>query len=101
MRLHRSLLLSLVLFGFVAVAAAQDQGSADGAQDAAESRSTSFQAVEGAQGEQIPGGPLVVGAYGFVLVLIIAYVARLARMQAQTTAEVERLTRAIEQAKRG
>jgi hypothetical protein len=74
--------------------------SALGQQDAAESRAASFQAVEGAQKESVPGGPLLVSAYGFVLVLLVGYVARLALMQRRTANELDRLTRALEQ-KRG
>jgi hypothetical protein len=67
--------------------------------DAAESRATAFQAVEGPQKEQVPGGALLVSAYAFVLVVLVAYVARLGALQSKTTAEVERLTRALERAK--
>lgn len=64
--------------------------------DAAEDRATSFQAVEGAAKEDVPGGPLLVAAYAFVLVLVIGYAARLGALQAKTAREVERLTRALE-----
>lgn len=70
-------------------------------EEPADSRATSFQAVEGPQKEQVAGGPLLVGAYAFVLVLLVGYVARLASLQSKTTAEVERLTRAIERQKQG
>jgi hypothetical protein len=59
-------------------------------------RATSFQAVQGAAKEDVPGGPLLVGAYAFVLVLFIGYVARLGALQAKTARELERLTRALE-----
>jgi hypothetical protein len=70
-------------------------------EDAAESRATSFQAVEGPQKENVPGGPLLLGAYAFVLVLLLGYVARLGLLQRKTSAEVERLAQAIEQKRRG
>ena len=70
-------------------------------EEPADSRATSFQAVEGPQKEQVAGGPLLIGAYAFVLVLLVGYVARLASLQSKTTAEVERLTRAIERTKQG
>ena len=70
-------------------------------EDAAESRATAFQAVEGAHKEDVPGGGLLIGAYGFVLLLLVGYVARLAALQNKTSAEIERLTRAIEHGKRG
>jgi hypothetical protein len=74
-------------------------GAAQDGKDAAESRATAFQAVEGPQKEQVPGGTLLISAYAFVLVLLVAYVARLASLQSRTAAEVERLTRALERAK--
>lgn len=72
----------------VAPAFAQDDTVGD--------RATSFQAVQGSAKEDVPGGPLLVGAYAFVLVLLIGYAARLGALQAKTTREVERLTRALE-----
>ncbi len=45
-------------------------------EDVDESRATSFQAVEGAQREDVPGGPLLIGAYGVTLLLLVGYVAR-------------------------
>jgi CcmD family protein len=68
----------------------------DPSQDAAESRATSFQAVEGSQKDDVPGGPLLIGAYAFVMVVLVAYVARLGLLQSKTAKELERLTRAIE-----
>jgi hypothetical protein len=72
-----------------AAAAAQDD-------DTVGDRATSFQAVKGAAKEDVPGGPLLVGAYAFVLVLFIGYAARLGALQAKTGRELERLTRALE-----
>lgn len=79
---------------------AQAQDDAE-KKDVAESRATAFEAVEGPQKEEVPGGGLLIGAYAFVLVLVVGYVARLASMQSKTAAEVERLTRAIERGKAG
>ena len=61
----------------------------------ADTRAATFQAVEGSRGEQVPGGPLLVSAYGVVMVLVLGYVARLGLMQRKTAAEVERLSSAI------
>jgi hypothetical protein len=55
--------------------------------------------VEGPQKEQVPGGALLVSAYAFVLVLLVAYVGRLGALQSKTAAEVERLSRALERGK--
>ena len=73
--------------------------AADDGKDAAESRATAFQAVEGPQKEQVPGGALLVSAYAFVLVLLVAYVWRLGALQSKTAAEVERLMRALDRGK--
>lgn len=101
MKLVRSFLFALfVLLTLPLAAQAPEQArEGDAAKDAAESRATAFEAVEGPQKEEVPGGGLLVGAYAFVLVLVVGYVARLASMQSKTAAEVERLTRAIERGK--
>lgn len=69
------------------------------AEDAAESRSAAFQAMDGARGEQVPGGPLLVSAYAVVMVLVVGYVARLGMMQRKTAADVERLSTLIQRAR--
>lgn len=71
------------------------------AQDAAESRSAAFQAVEGPQAEQVPGGPLLVYAYAAILLLVIAYVARLGALYARNRSEIDRLTQALERGRKG
>ncbi len=70
---------------------------AHGQEGVDESRATTFQAVEGPQKENVPGGPLVVAAYGFVLATLVAYVVRLSFMQRKTSAEVDRLVALLEQ----
>jgi hypothetical protein len=86
------------LLTFVALSAPVGASSVK-AEDAAESRAAAFQAVEGSRGEQVPGGPLMVSAYGVVMVLLLGYVARLALLQRKTAAEVERLSSAIQRAR--
>lgn len=66
------------------------------AQDGTSERATSFQAVEGPQKEQVPGGPLLVFAYAFVLVTLVAYVGRLGLLQRKTAADVARLSQVLE-----
>lgn len=61
------------------------------AEDAEESRSAAFRAVEGAQTEDVPGGTLMIVAYMTALVLLVGYIARLGMMQRRTSTEVERL----------
>jgi CcmD family protein len=82
---------ALALALFLAVTA-----SASAQEDAAESRATSFQAVEGAQKESVPGGSLMVAAYAVTLVLLVGYVARLGMMHQKTASELDRLGRALD-----
>ncbi len=83
-------------------AAAQAEGAADqaAAEDPAQSRSAAFQAVAGSPTEDIPGGPLLVYAYAFILAAAVAYVARLGRLQGKNRAELERLGRLLERARK-
>lgn len=65
------------------------------AESPAESRSQAFVAVEGAVAEDIAGGPLMLGAYITIWVLMLAYVFRLARMHDHTQREIERLSKVL------
>ena len=87
-------LLLLTSLCMASAALAQDD---EHAQDAAESRSESFVAVEGAVEEDIAGGPLMLGAYAVTWVLLFLYVARLVSMQQRTLKEVERLAVLLKQ----
>lgn len=80
---------------FDALADDVDPESVEASRDAAESRSATFQAVSGGQGEDVPGGPLLVAAYGAVLVLVLGYVLYLGRLSAGASRDLERLERAI------
>lgn len=80
--LFRALALAALLGASPALA--QDE-------DPAESRSATFEAAEGAQAEEIPGGTLMVVAYGIVWLLVLGYVASIAMRQARTAADVKRL----------
>ena len=78
-------------------AALHAQADAKEGETPAESRSATFQAVDpNAKQEDVPGGPLLVAAYGVILVLLVAYVARLGSLYARNRGELERLTRAVE-----
>ena len=94
------LLLTAPVFLSIAQPSARAQEADDPSKDAAESRATSFQAVEGSQKDEVPGGGLLVGAYAFVMVVLVGYVARLGLLQSKTAKELERLTRAIERGAR-
>jgi type VI protein secretion system component VasF len=68
------------------------------AQDAAEERSQSFQAVKGAVKEDVPGGPLLVWAYGLILLLMVGYLVRLVRLQQRSERELARLSQQLSKA---
>ena len=68
------------------------------AQDAAEERAQSFKAVQGAVKEDVPGGPLLVWAYGLILLLVVGYLVRLVRMQQRSEREIARLAQQLSKA---
>ena len=72
-----------------------DPAAVEDARDAAESRSATFQAVSGGQGEDVPGGPLLVAAYGAVLALVLGYVLHLGRLTAGASRDLDRLETAL------
>jgi CcmD family protein len=63
---------------------------------AAEDRSTSFQAVQGAVTEDVPGAPLLVTAYALIWAGVLGYVWRVARLQERGMAQVQELSRLIQ-----
>jgi CcmD family protein len=71
------------------------------AQDASEERSQSFKAVEGAVKEDVPGGPLLVAAYGAIWVLVLGYLFRIVLLQQRSAAELQRLEQALAQRRPG
>lgn len=75
-------------------ALAQDAGS----QSAAESRSASFQAVEGSEREEISGGALLLSAYGAIMTLLVGYVGWIAMLQQRTQRDVARLKAQVDRA---
>jgi hypothetical protein len=87
---------TLVSPALISSARADDVDPTPAADDAAESRSATFQAVTGAQQEDVPGGPLLVAAYGAVLVLVLGYVLYLGSLTAGASRDLERLEKAIE-----
>jgi len=60
-------------------------------QDPQSSRAQSFQAVEGPTREDVPGGPLLIGAYAAAWLFVLAYVARLGLLYSKTARELDRL----------
>lgn len=67
----------------------------EGKADAAEDRAASFKAVDGAVTEDVPGGPLLIGAYGVILAVIVGYVVRIARLQQRAQDDLARLQRQL------
>lgn len=59
--------------------------------DPAAERSEAFEAATGAQTENVPGGLLMVTAYGAVFLLLLGYVVSLGFRQVRTQRELERL----------
>jgi hypothetical protein len=100
MRRMRAWALALGLLSTMAVAPGVDAQEDNAQEDAAESRSATFQAVEGTTKEDVPGFPLLVAAYGTILVALCAYVARLGLLQRKNGEELDRLARALNASER-
>lgn len=73
------------------VALAQGDDGAEELDPAAERAQTFEAAEEGAQTENIPGGVLMVVAYGVIWALVLGYTISLGFRQARTAAELARL----------
>ena len=84
MRFWRQLCLCVVLLGCSGLALAEDAAPTG-------DRATSFEAVSGAVKEDVPGGPLVVAAYGLIWLAVFAYVFRLVRLQRGADENLARL----------
>lgn len=65
------------------------------APDASDDRATSFHAVTGGEQEDVPGGTLLVAAYGVVLVALIGYVLYVGAIQQGTQREITRLEKLV------
>jgi len=89
-----SALVAAALFASSApavVVLAQDEESGEEIDPAAERAQTFEAAEEGAQTENIPGGLLMVAAYGIIWLLVLGYTVSLGFRQARTAAELARL----------
>lgn len=86
----RALVLAIVLgasvASFAGLASAQEE-----AEPAAEDRASAFRAVSGPQVDRVPGGKLLIGAYGVAWVLMLGYLWRLGSLHAANAKELERL----------
>lgn len=101
MRQRLGWVLAATLFAGLAAPVAghaQDEGEEI---DAAEERAMTMEAAEpGAQTENIPGGMLLVAAYGVVWILVFGYVGWLGLRQARLASELERLKGDLAKAER-
>lgn len=55
-----------------------------------------FEKFQGKPAEQIPAGPFVAGAYGFIWAAVLLYVVSLARKLGRTRAEIDDLRRRLD-----
>jgi len=94
-QLIAALALALTLAAGSAVA---QESEATEAEASPEDRETSFQNVTGPQVEDVPGGALLIGAYGVAWFLVVAYLWRLAALNRRTAAEVASLHYAVKNA---
>lgn len=60
-----------------------------------EERASAFRAVSGPQVEQVPGGALLVGAYGVAWLAILGFFVHVGRLNARTATDLARLERAV------
>ena len=81
--LARAIVLSIALSSSAAIA--QDE------EDPGESRAATFQAAEGAQAEEVPGGTLLIAAYGAAWILVFLFVGSIALRHSRVAADVDRL----------
>ncbi len=103
--LFATLVLSLTLLashaGIVATAhaqeAAQEAAPADSAEedDPAEGRSTAFRAVSGAETESVPGGTLLIAAYGIAWAFVLMFIVRIGRLANQNAGALAELSRRV------
>ncbi len=63
-----------------------------------ESRATAFRAVTGPQNEEVSGGALLLSAYAVILLLMLAYVARLGTLQRQNRRDLQDLRVQVQRA---
>lgn len=61
-----------------------------------ESREAGFRSVTGPEVEQVPGGALLLGAYGFAWIATLLFFGRVHRMSSATASELDRLRKTVE-----
>lgn len=56
-----------------------------------------YEKFTGKAADQIPAGPFIAGAYGFIWAAVLVYVLSIARKLARTRAEIDDLRRRLDQ----
>jgi hypothetical protein len=95
--------LALSLLGASQASAQADAPSAgaqtteeDDAEEIADSRATGFRAVDGAQVEDVPGGLMLVGAYGAIAILLLLFLFRQQSQLGALSARIDSLRSEID-----
>jgi hypothetical protein len=65
-------------------------------EDPGESRAATFEAAEGAQAEEVPGGALLIGAYGFAWIALFGFIGSIALRQSRAWNDLTRLKKELE-----
>lgn len=65
------------------------------AQEPDTGRSTEFQAVEGRSAEEVSGFAMMVGSYGLIWLFLFGFVARVAKLQSETSAALAELEKSL------
>ncbi len=86
-------LLALSLFALAPAVSAQDSEESAEEQTPENSRSAEFRAVDGSVEEDVPGGPLLIGAYMAAFALMLGFVWRLGSLHQKNQRELEALRR--------
>ncbi len=94
------LMLTLSTLSPLGVAAQEEQPAqeAEESEDVdPEDRASAFRAVSGPQIDQVPGGTLLVIAYGVIFALLLGYLWRLGALHAKNAVALERLETSLRQ----
>jgi hypothetical protein len=86
------------------LAVAQDTPTANAGADTADAdsdRAQSFRAMTGPATEDVPGGVLLIGAYGLVWIFVLLLVLRIGSVSRQVTVDLARLERVLADSEEG
>jgi CcmD family protein len=97
--LFKALLLGWLVFWQPAFSAHGQPAGGAISQPAAQGGDNTFRSVEGPAREEVPGGLMLVAAYGLVWLLLFLYVARVGVLQKQAQQELDRLEQRLNKAR--